>query len=281
MSTCQEWAPLLALSPEEITDSGRAAALAGHVAHCADCQRGQAAFAALREAVRASASRHPAPPVLRERIIDALARPPAHKAPAAPARAGRGLWIGLASGWLAAAALAGALAMSLLHGPLPADPREAASPWALADLGDRYVDNHARALVTGHLIDVASSDRHTVKPWFRGRLDFSPPVADLQEQGYTLLGGRLDYVRQRSLAVLVYQRRQHIIDVYLWPEAAGAASMAVAADARGALGYHSVRGNAAGVGFTAVSDLDPVELRDLARIFGQALQAQAGNGTPQ
>ena len=147
-----------------------------------------------------------------------------------------------------------------------------------------YIDNHARALVTQHLLDVESSNRHTVKPWFRGRLDYSPPVADLAQQGYPLLGGRLDYVDHRAVAVLVYQRRQHVIAVYVWPAAGNASdssAVAAAADARPALGYHIVSGNAGGMAFVAVSDLGPVELGDLGRLFAHNLEQQATGGTPQ
>lgn len=281
MSTCREWAPLLALGPDEIADPARAAALARHVAACADCRDIQATYAALHKAVRATASRHAAPAGLGDRIVATLAAPADQRtAPVPPVRSTRGLWVGLASGWLAAGALAGALAMSLLHGPLPGTLQDTAAQRSLADAADRFVDNHARALVTGHLIDVTSSDRHTVKPWFRGRLDYSPIVPDLAAQGYPLLGGRLDYVAGRTVAVLVYQRRQHVISIYQWPQRD--ATDGVPGDATAsALGYHRLAASADGVRVVAVSDLDPVEMGEMLRAFTNALGAQAAGGMPQ
>jgi len=284
MKPCLEWAHLLPLAPEELTEPGLAQSLALHLGDCADCSTRQSLYAGVRTATRATATRHPAPRLLQDRIAAALAPPPAATAvTATPSPPGRGFWIGLAGGWLAAGALACALAVSLLLGPVPWNARQAPSTLAL-DNTAAYIDNHARALVTQHLVDVDSSSRHTVKPWFRGRLDYAPPVPDLAPQGYPLVGGRLDYVDHRSVAVLVYRRRQHVIDVYVWPAAAPAPASTSAAPPgreRGSLGYHSVAGNAAGMSYVAVSDLDPVELADLGRIFAQDLQTQATGGTLQ
>ena len=233
-----------------------------------------------------------APPVGRAEVAAGVrAGVPAPVRAGALAQAGPAVWIGLAGGWLAAGALACALAVSLLLGPLPWRAQAAAPPLALADPMAAYIDNHARALVTHHVTDVDSSSRHTVKPWFIGRLDYAPLVADLAPQGYPLLGGRLDYVEHRSVAVLVYQRRQHLIDVYVWPAAnampavpGGATDAATSAAAdlpHDALGYHSASGNAGGWAFTAVSDLDRVELGELARAFAQSLHNQNITASPQ
>jgi anti-sigma factor RsiW len=122
--------------------------------------------------------------------------------------------------------------------------------------------SHIRSLQPNHLIDVPSSDRHTVKPWFQGRLDFSPPVPDLSELGWTLIGGRLDYVDGHPVAVIVYQRRMHNINVFLWPNH-GAADDAVKHE--DAQGYQILHWNGAEMTYWVVSDLNNVELLEFAR----------------
>jgi anti-sigma factor RsiW len=121
---------------------------------------------------------------------------------------------------------------------------------------------HIRSLQPNHLIDVPSSDRHTVKPWFQGRLDFSPPVPDLSELGWTLVGGRLDYVDGRPVAVIVYQRRMHNINVFLWPNHGPADDTIQQEEAQG---YQILHWNGAEMTYWVVSDLNHAELLELAR----------------
>ena len=131
-------------------------------------------------------------------------------------------------------------------------------------LPDEIVAGHIRALQPGHLMDVVSTDQHTVKPWFDGRIDFAPPVRDLKEAGFPLEGGRLDYLAGRPVAVLNYQRRQHIIDVFIWPESGTAEQTATSRS-----GYNMVRWTANGMAFWAVSDLDPKELAEFVVLLSR------------
>jgi anti-sigma factor RsiW len=121
---------------------------------------------------------------------------------------------------------------------------------------------HIRSLQANHLVDVPSEDRHTVKPWFQGRLDFSPPVPDLSELGWTLIGGRLDYLDGRPVAVLIYKRRMHNINVFLWPNHGAADDVIRQEDAQG---YQILHWNGAETTYWVVSDLNGAELLELGR----------------
>ena len=127
-------------------------------------------------------------------------------------------------------------------------------------LAEAVVDAHVRALMADHLLDVPSSDQHTVKPWFVGKIDFAPPVADLSAEGFALAGGRLDYVAGRPAAALVYRRRQHTIDLFIWPDAAGGA-----AEAATVRGFNVRRWWRDGMAYRAVSDLGSAELDAFVR----------------
>jgi anti-sigma factor RsiW len=122
--------------------------------------------------------------------------------------------------------------------------------------------SHVRATLTTRFYDVASSDQHTVKPWLSARLAFSPPVADLSASGFDLIGGRLDYIGAQPVAVLVYKRRQHVIDVFVWPAREQRIDHTVVRDGFNIEGF--ARG---GMGFWLVSDLNRNELGDFARLL--------------
>src|SRR5262249_15721450 len=139
---------------------------------------------------------------------------------------------------------------------------------ATALLAEAVVNRHVGALMSERLFDVRSSNQHTVKPWFQGQIDFSPPVADLSASGFPLVGGRVDSIGGRSAAALVYQRREHMIDVFVWP-AAGASRTD---DVRSIRGYQELRWLHGDLSLWAVSDLNAGELNEFAQAFESAVR---------
>jgi anti-sigma factor RsiW len=219
-----------------------AAEVEAHLASCAACRRVRAELASLSRRLR-EVPRYAAPETLR-RALQAQAAP----VPAIPLRPRSRVYVGFA----AATAMAIAAGVVLL---LPASD----------ELADQTVASHIRALQPGHLTDVLSSDQHTVKPWFDGRIDYAPPVRDFAADGFPLVGGRLDFLGGRAVAALVYRRDKHIIDLYVRPATtdAGAASAVVN-------GYNVLGWTAGGMRFTAVSDLNARELAAFAALWQSA-----------
>jgi anti-sigma factor RsiW len=230
-------------------EAGDAASVAAHMVTCPECAKTQAELSALSARLRTELSYHAAPERLRQAIAAKLA-PPGQAAPMVPLRQPRrrlGFGMSFGAGFALAACLA--LAMVLPRG------------------GDRMADSivasHIRALQPGHLMDVVSTDQHTVKPWFDGRLDFAPPVKDFAAQGFPLIGGRLDYLDGRTVAALAYRRDKHIIDVYVWP---GPGALAAFGDGAHD-GYNVVHWTQDGMVFWAVSDVEAGQLSDFARLW--------------
>jgi len=250
MSTpsCGEMRLLLQADADGELSPAEAARVGEHLEHCPDCAALPPQLASLSARLREQAPYHAAP----ERLRDAVRARMAAMAPAEPAPTRRRpafARLRTAAPFGAGFALAACLALALL-------------PRATSGLPEEIVSDHIRALQPGHLMDVVSTDQHTVKPWFDGRLDFAPPVKDLQAQGFPLTGGRLDYLGGRPAAVLIYQRRQHVINLFIWPEHGHPAPLATSRN-----GYNIVRWNQGDMAFWAVSDLDPKELAAFAADF--------------
>jgi anti-sigma factor RsiW len=219
-------------------DARNAEACEAHLRGCPACAEAFAELQTLRERLAAPGLAPPAPDRLRRRIEAALAAPQPE-----PRRRPRAAAPWAVSG--AMTALAAGLALVLV---LPGS----------RGLEDELVADHIRSTLASHIVDVATSDRHTVKPWFNGRVDFAPPVADLADQGFPLVGGRLDYVQSRPVAALVYRRNKHLINLFVWPSRPGPSRPPVR-DSR--QGYAVEHWRSGGLEFWAVSD---VEARDLA-----------------
>jgi anti-sigma factor RsiW len=223
-------------------DAAQSAALAAHRASCPACQQAAADLAMLHARLTAEVPYHRAP----ERLRRALA---ARAAPAAVKRVVP--WRRMAAPFVAGAALAASVA--LFVAPTP------------PGLADDITAAHLRSLQPGHLEDVLSTDQHTVKPWFDGKLDFAPPVKDLAAQGYPLQGGRLDYLDGRPVAAMVYGRAKHEINLFVWPEPGADSPPTITVRD----GYNLVHWRAGGMTLWAVSDVEKSQLEDFATLWRQ------------
>jgi anti-sigma factor RsiW len=141
-------------------------------------------------------------------------------------------------------------------------------PGADQFLATQLIDSHVRSLMANHLTDVASSDQHTVKPWLDAKLDFAPPVVDLSSEGFPLVGGRLDYLDNRPVAALVYQRRKHFINLFVWPAGAGAERTTKAISRQG---YQLVHWLDSEFNYWAVSDISEKELHEFEQLFEEQI----------
>jgi anti-sigma factor RsiW len=244
---CETALSLLPAYGDGELDLAQALELERHIESCPACAIAQRTQAALRQALRA-APYHRAPDLLRARLRAQLPLAPAAPAASAPVTPRRRDW----SRWATAmaASLALAIGLNVFMGQRRDDDA----------LTGELVSAQVRSLQAEHLSDVISTDQHTVKPWFNGRIDYAPPVRDFVAQGFPLEGGRLDYIGQHRVAALIYRRLKHPINLYIWPTTA--ADLAPAETSRE--GYSLVHWRKGGMEYWAVSDLNGVELREFA-----------------
>ena len=241
--SCVEPRPFVDAYLDGELDLAAALALEQHLAQCDVCSEACAAGRRLRSAIGADAMYFRAPAELRDTLAAA--------AGIRPQRTGRRI-----PGWLTAAMPLAAAAVLILAVLTPMRPERD------APLVDEVVSGHVRSLMADHLTDVASTDRHTVKPWFEGKLDFAPSVVDLADHGFPLVGGRLDYLGKRPVAALVYARQRHFINLFSWPEAGAE----IAPQSDSSHGFQVVHWRERGMSHWAISDLNGAELGEFASL---------------
>ncbi|MGH6683174.1 MAG: anti-sigma factor family protein [Pseudolabrys sp.] len=249
--TCDEAGILLHALIDGELDAGHAHEVEAHIATCASCAAQLREFLELRKTMKPADLRHTAPAGLRARIEGKL---PAPRAAGASRRA-------VIKGFAGGAALSAIAASGMLMVVMRTDDQKRVL--------DEVVSAHLRSLQAQHLIDVESSDQHTVKPWFNGRLDAAPPVADLTAQGFTLLGGRLDYVDAKPVAAIVYRRRVHVINLFCAPAPGSAHRTATMESLHG---FNVRRWSDNGLDLWAVSDINADELAEFGDRFEAALK---------
>lgn len=239
-------------------DAVRSAEFERHLDTCEACANAIAAWDKVRSGINRAGLREIAPASLKERVY-ADTRPSQGTAVAVQRR--RNPY----AAWLAIAA-ALALAAVLAYKFIPSRAQDSAQTQQLAA---QIVDAHLRSLQPGHLMDVVSTDQHTVKPWFDGKLDFAPTVRDFADQGFPLEGGRLDVAGGRTVAALIYGRRKHVISVFIWPDAQQAPAPATQTQTGSLQGYQWIEWRKAGMNNYAVSDTNPADLQQLQSLLAQ------------
>ena len=233
-------------------DAMRAAEFERHMETCRECTTTLGAAESLRASLQRAQLYETAPPNLRKKIRAEL-----KVSSSAPTSSSVTAWK-----WLAAAAVillvSGVAWFAIPHGRTGMSASTVTST--------EILDAHIRSLQAGHLTDVASTDQHTVKPWFDGKLDFIPPVHDFMDEGFPLIGGRLDVLGERNVAALVYGRGKHFINVFVWPTKEPDTPIHPPGSRQG---YQWVHWRHQGMEFCAVSDVSAQDLHELAQLFIQ------------
>jgi anti-sigma factor RsiW len=250
---CDDARRLIAAYSDGELDLVRSLDVEEHLRGCDSCALARENLRALKQAAHSAYFR--APDDLRENVLAAVRAADRIPQNVMVRRASRS-WITAGLG-LAAGILLGFFVGQNLY-------RQSREQTLLAEL----TDSHVRSLIGTHLTDVISSDQHTVRPWFEGKLDFAPPVEDLSGQGFPLVGARVEYIDGRAVAALVYERRKHFINLFVWPAEAGSQEVKEEKPQRG---YNIIRWRAAGMNYSAVSEIAEDDLRKFAAAFSDAM----------
>jgi anti-sigma factor RsiW len=248
--TCQSTLPLIEPYLDGELDAAQRSETERHLSECPNCDAIYLRLRNLRTDLQTSVPRYSAPDGLQARVLSGVRK-------SAGATPGPALLRRPATGWAMAATVL--LAASLGWNVVLLRSQKSAGN----EVAQEIVSSHVRSLIGEHLLDVPSTDQHNVKPWFNGKLDYSPDVKDFAEAGYPLIGGRVDYIDHRPIAALVYKRRQHVINVFVWPSA----SVLAAPTAEN--GFNLVVWNRAGMNYCAISDLNDTELRQFTDLYRQ------------
>ncbi len=239
----------------------QAIAVAEHLSTCAECASVYEGVLTTVRTLRDGLAKYRAPDLLRARVRSALReeeRPAPVTVKPKLRRDVRVPWRALAAAVVLMVASSG-ITLVATRGHASAE----------SSASDEVLTSHIRSLMPAHLTDVASNDQHNVKPWFNGRLDFSPSVPRLEDAGFPLLGGRLDYVRGRPVAVVVYGRRQHVINVFTWPVDASGQSADATPTLTAGHGYNLLHWRTGGVEHWVASDLNAAELKQFGVLLGR------------
>jgi anti-sigma factor RsiW len=245
--TCVDARRFLQAHVDSELDVATSVDLTGHIKTCATCAAEQKSMNALKSALRQPPLRYEAPDSFHQEVRRMVRTP--RKETYSRLFQSLLFWKSLAFGSMAVALFA------MMFRPAGISEQD--------ELLNTAVASHVRSLMAEHLTDVASSDQHTVKPWFNGKIDFAPNVTDFAPQGFPLVGGRLDYLKGRPVAALVYRHNKHFINVFVWPESANSAKRSL----ENRRGYSVINRAMDGLHYCFVSDLNAKELVELANLI--------------
>jgi mycothiol system anti-sigma-R factor len=263
---CNESQSLMTAYIDGELDTASAARIGAHVESCQACREAYQQLRDVQTAVKTQATHHVAPSHLKYRIqtgiqaqIQSQSRADRPRVAPVVRKFVNWPWAWINFGVATACSLAFAVMFSFY----------ASAPSMQDRIEDEVVASHARSLMVAHLSDVISTDQHTVKPWFTGKLDFSPTVYDFAQQGFPLVGGRLDYLDQRPVAAMAYHHRLHVLNLFVWPEAPHKDTPPIATSKQG---YQLSHWNQSGMCYWVISDMNAQDLSEFKRLLSEQIE---------